>query len=96
MSLESTFTTQLITLYSYDAPVEIATRVFELFLIDGAQVIVDLAASLIEANYENMMRLEELDLMHYMRKDIVINGFKKHSLKELLQRSPLVELYVGF
>jgi hypothetical protein len=36
LSLESTFTTQLITLYSYDAPVEIATRIFELFLVDGA------------------------------------------------------------
>jgi len=36
LSLESTFTTQLITLYSYDASVEIATRIFELFLVDGA------------------------------------------------------------
>lgn len=55
----------------------------------------DLAASLIEASYHEMMRLEELDLMHYMRTDIVINGFKKHSLRELLGKSPQVELYAG-
>ena len=75
-------------MYSYDAPVEIATRIFELFLVEGAQIIVDLAASLIEASYHEMMRLEELDLMHYMRTDIVLNGFKKYSLKELLRKSP--------
>ena len=55
----------------------------------------DLAASLIEANYREMMRLEELDLMHFMRTDIVINGFKKHSLRELLGKSPQVELYAA-
>jgi hypothetical protein len=35
LSMESTFTTQLITLYTYDAPIEISTRIFELFLIEG-------------------------------------------------------------
>jgi hypothetical protein len=46
--MEASFTTQIISLYSYDTPIDISTRVFELFLIDGAQVIVDFSASLIE------------------------------------------------
>jgi len=48
-------------------------------------VIVDLSASLIEAQYNEMMQLEELDLMHYLRSDIIKNGFTKHSLKYLLR-----------
>ena len=48
LSMESTFTSQIITLYIYDAPLEIATRIFELFLLDGAQIIVDLIAGLID------------------------------------------------
>jgi hypothetical protein len=38
-------------MYIYDAPIDIATRIFELFLLDGAQIIVDLIASLLEVKY---------------------------------------------
>lgn len=71
LTMESTFTSHIITLFIYDAPPEIAVRIFELFLVDGAQVIVDLSASLIECQYGEMMRLDELDLMHYLRKDCI-------------------------
>jgi hypothetical protein len=34
--MEAAFSSQVITLYIYDAPIEIATRIFELFLLEGA------------------------------------------------------------
>ena len=46
--MEATFTSQVITLYIYDAPLEIATKIFEMFLVDGAQLIADLLVNLIE------------------------------------------------
>jgi hypothetical protein len=48
LTMEATFTSQVITLYIYDAPLEIATKIFEMFLVDGAQLIADLLVNLIE------------------------------------------------
>jgi hypothetical protein len=35
MTMEAAFTSQLITLFIYDASVEVSDRIFELFLLDG-------------------------------------------------------------
>lgn len=79
-------------MYIYDAPLEIATRIFELFLVDGAQVIVDLLAGLIEIQYSKIMRLEELELLSYLRKDIITDVFTSFTFKQILRGSPLVKL----
>lgn len=71
----------MITLYIYDAPLDIATRIFELFLLDGAQVIVDLIAGLIDIQYSKIMRLEELELMTYLRKEIITDVFSSFTFK---------------
>jgi hypothetical protein len=44
MSMEAAFSSQIITLFIYDASPEVALRIFEMFLIDGAQIIVDVLA----------------------------------------------------
>jgi len=62
-------------LYIYDAPLPIATRIFELFLVEGEQVILDLIAGLIETQYSSIITMEETDLMEYFRKDILIDAF---------------------
>lgn len=92
LSMESTFTSTIITLYIYDAPLEIATRIFELFLIEGAQIIVDIIVSLIDIQYSKIMHLEELELMHYLRKDIISDVFSSFTFKQILKNSPIVKL----
>ena len=62
-------------MYIYDAPLPIATRIFELFLVEGEQVILDLIAGLIETQYSSIITMEETDLMEYFRKDILIDAF---------------------
>lgn len=42
--MEAAFSSQIITLFIYDASPEVALRIFEMFLIDGAQIIVDVLA----------------------------------------------------
>ena len=63
LSMEQTFTTHIITLFIYDAQIEIAASIFSLFLIDGCQVIVDLSAALVETQFVEMMRIDDLALM---------------------------------
>lgn len=92
LSMESTFTSQVITLYIYDAPLDIATRIFELFLLDGAQIVVDLIAGLIDIQYSKIMHLEELELMTYLRKDIITDVFSSFTFKQVLKGSPNVKL----
>ena len=40
VTFEASFSSQIITLFIYDAPFEVATRIFELFLLDGDRAIV--------------------------------------------------------
>jgi hypothetical protein len=49
LSMEQTFTTHIVSLFIYDAPIELAAQIFGLFLVDGGQTIVDLSAALVES-----------------------------------------------
>ena len=43
----ASFSSQLITLFIYDHDINAAVKVFELFLLDGEKVLVDLLAGMI-------------------------------------------------
>lgn len=77
--MEAAFTSQLITLFIYDAPLPIATRIFEMFLVEGEQVILDFIAGLIEMQYAKIIMMEETELMEFFRRDILIETFKSKS-----------------
>jgi hypothetical protein len=47
LTVEAAFSSIVITLYIYDAPFSVATRIFELFLVAGPQVIVELTMGFI-------------------------------------------------
>lgn len=47
-TIEACFTSQVVTLFIYDVGFEEATRIFELFLVDGEQIILDLLVTFIE------------------------------------------------
>jgi hypothetical protein len=38
------------------------------------------------------MAMDELELMSYLRKDIITDGFAKCSLQQILKNSPVVSL----
>ncbi len=77
--MEAAFTSQFITLFIYDALLPIATRIFEMFLVEGEQVILDLIAGLIETQYLEIIAMEETELMEFLRRDILIETFKSKS-----------------
>ena len=45
--MNASFSSQLITLFIYDHDIEAAVKVFELFLLDGEKVLVDIMAGMI-------------------------------------------------
>ena len=67
-------------------------RIFEMFILDGEQIIVDLIAVMLDLRRDKLLELTELALMNYIRKDIVSDVFSEHSVRFLLGFSPLVEL----
>ena len=88
--MEAAFSSQIITLFIYDASPKLATRIFEMFLIDGAQTIVDVLASMLELAEEELLKLEELELMNYLRKEIFEHVFNKYPITFVLSKSPNV------
>ena len=91
-SIAAVFTSQFVTLFIYDLSFEEATSIFELFLLDGEQVIVDLLATFVEKKKHQILQLHEIDLMNYLRKDMVTETLAEHSIVDLLPREPKVQL----
>ena len=82
--MEACFSSQIITLFIYDNKRDKAFRIFELFLLEGEQVLVDLIAAMLYEKRRQIVQLEELDLMNYLRKDMVQECFDEMSLEALL------------
>jgi len=88
--MEAAFSSQIITLFIYDASPKLATRIFEMFLVDGAQAIVDVIATMLELAEEELLKLEELELMNFLRKHIFEEVFNKYPISFVLSKSPNV------
>ena len=91
-TIEACFSSQIITLFIYDNDRDKVFRIFELFLLEGEQVLVDLIASMLYMKRKHIVKLEELDLMNYLRKDMVHECYNENSLQELLKNKNLVRL----
>ena len=91
-TVEACFSSQIITLFIYDNDREKVFRIFELFLLEGEQVLIDLIASMLNLKKSKIVTLSDLDLMNYLRKDMVHECFNENSLQELLREKNIVNL----
>jgi len=48
---------------------------------------------MIDLQQAEMMLMDEIELMNYFKKDIIVDVFGKHDLKWLLKDSPKVKLH---
>ena len=85
-TMAASFSSQLITLFIYDMPFDAAIRVFELFLLDGEQVLVDLLAGMIQHKKSTICGLHDLELMTYLRKDLPQECLKEMQISEIRRR----------
>lgn len=84
-SVEAVFSAAVITLYIYDAPFSVATRIFELFLVAGHRVIVQLTMGFIEARLDQLMRMQSFQLVQYLKKGIIIDVLAEKDLRDILK-----------
>jgi len=82
--MAASFSSQLITLFIYDHDFDAAIKVFELFLLDGEKVLVDLLAGMIVHKRQELMEYDDLDLMNYLRKGMVAECLSTMSIKDIL------------
>jgi len=47
---------------------------------------------MLERQYQILVLMEELELMDYLKRDIIIDVFKKWDFKDLLEKAPIVKL----
>jgi hypothetical protein len=63
-----------------------------MFLLDGEQVILDLLVTFIEFKTDTILKLYELDLINYLRKDMVTETLREFKLNQIIPKKPKVKL----
>lgn len=82
--MTASFSSQFITLFIYDNEFSAALKVFELFLLDGEKVLVEILAGMVHHKKQVLLGLDDLDLMNYLRKDMVQECLSQMSIREIL------------
>jgi hypothetical protein len=72
----------------YHLPIETATRIFDLFLYEGEQVMYRIALNILCLNRDKILALTSYDLMGYMCNELVRDAFATHSIEKLLDWIP--------
>lgn len=62
MELQATFTPHFMTLFVYLTPIEIATRLFEIFILDGDMAIIRVILRMIELKLGEIMKRQDTEL----------------------------------
>ena len=72
------------TLYVYKTPIEIATRLFEIFILDGETALIKILLRVIELRKRKILRLDDMDLHKYMKEEIIEECIKKYTISALI------------
>ncbi len=82
---EGTFSAHFMTLYVYLTPIEIATRLFELFILDGESALIQVLIRMIELKQKKILRLTDCELQKYMQSGMIIECTEKYSIGALFE-----------
>ena len=72
------------TLYVYLTPIEIATRLFEIFILDGENALIRLLLRMLELKQKEILSREDCELQRYMLSGLVIECVQQYPLSYLL------------
>ena len=84
MEVEGTFSPHFMTLYVYLTPIEIATRLFEIFLLDGEGALLRMLLKMISIKQRAILNKEDMELQGFLLSGMVIECIEQHSLTYLL------------
>ena len=84
LEIEGTFSSFFMTLYVYRTPLEIATRLFEIFILDGETALIKALLRVIELRKRKILRLEDEALQKYMLETIIEECIDRYSISSLI------------
>jgi hypothetical protein len=79
------FSSIFITLFVYDVPHSVATRIFELFILEGEKILLSMLYKMIKIKQKKLLSLKHIDLLHYMREGMIMECIKEVPLEELIK-----------
>ena len=85
-TMEASFSSHIITSFIYDLPFDTAKLIFELFLLEGEQAIIDILVGAITLKSEKIMTMADIDLMNYLRKNLVQEVFSEVTLVQVMPK----------
>ena len=72
------------TIFVYLAPLEIATRLFEVFLIDGDLALARILLNMIELKQVEILKREDRELQSYILTGMIVDCVEQYSIGNLL------------
>jgi hypothetical protein len=83
-TLAAAFSPIFLTLYIYHIPIPVATRIFEMFMVEGETALLRILFKMLEHKRSKILSLHEHRLMNYLRSDIVMECIDELSLDKLI------------
>ena len=78
------FTGHFMTFGMNNCPVEIATRLFEMFILDGEQSFIHLLLRMIELRQDEMYTLTDVSLQNYIHTDLIAKCIQNYPMRTLV------------
>ena len=72
------------TLFVYLTPIEIATRLFEVFILDGDMALISLLMRMIELKAGDLLDREDTELQRYVLSGMITECVEEYSIGYLL------------
>lgn len=84
ISLGAAFSPVYITLFVYQVPLQIATRIFECFILDGETALNKVLLRMLYSKRETILKLRECELLQYLRSGMIVECVKDMEIEELI------------
>ena len=84
ISLGAAFSPVFLTLFVYQVPLAIATRIFECFILDGEIALVKVLLRMLYSKRETILKLKEVELLTYLRSGMIVECCKDMDIEELI------------
>lgn len=73
-----------ITLFVYQVPLPIATRIFECFILDGEIALVKILLRMLYNKRDTILGLRECELLTYLRSGMIVDCCGELDIEELI------------
>lgn len=85
LNVEAAFSSIFITLFIYDLNQAQATRIFEMFLLDGESLLVKFLVRMIRYKEKRILQMYEGELLKYLRQGMIQECLQEYPLERLLR-----------